>query len=203
MLILDKEIKYSKLKFFLGLNCKYVISKKPEGAPVAERAIPIAIFQAEPSVCKHYLRKWLKAQSASDLELRNFLDWNYYIERLNSCIQKIITIPAALQGVLNPVVRVIHPDWLIKRLAEKNSNVKQRKIDDIFSFKPRQAISAELNNPDIVDIEDFGKSNNVLKPVLNKNNHSSTQSQAMKRKHHQVNLYYYFLNSLKIYNLDL
>lgn len=30
-----------------GLNCKYIISKKPEGAPVAERAIPIAIFQAE------------------------------------------------------------------------------------------------------------------------------------------------------------
>ena len=30
-----------------GFNCKYIISKKPEGAPVAERAIPIAIFQAE------------------------------------------------------------------------------------------------------------------------------------------------------------
>ena len=82
-----------------GLNCKYIISKKPEGAPVAERAIPLAIFQAEPSVCKHYLKKWLKAQSASELEVRNFLDWEYYIERMNGCIQKIITIPAALQGL--------------------------------------------------------------------------------------------------------
>ena len=27
------------------------------------------------------------------------LDWNYYIERLGSAIQKIITIPAALQQV--------------------------------------------------------------------------------------------------------
>ena len=132
------------------MNCKYVISKKPEGAPVTDRAIPIAIFQAEPSVTKHYLRKWLKAQSASDLELRNFLDWDYYIERLNSCIQKIITIPAALQGVSNPVARVPHPDWLLKRLAEKNSSCKQRKIDDIFSLKPRQAIVAELT-----DIEDL------------------------------------------------
>lgn len=29
------------------------------------------------------------------------LDWSYYIERLGSAIQKIITIPAALQQV-NP-----------------------------------------------------------------------------------------------------
>ena len=27
------------------------------------------------------------------------LDWEYYVERLGSAIQKIITIPAALQGV--------------------------------------------------------------------------------------------------------
>ena len=28
-----------------GLACRFVISKKPEGAPVTERAIPLAIFQ--------------------------------------------------------------------------------------------------------------------------------------------------------------
>jgi len=28
------------------------------------------------------------------------LDWDYYIERLGNAIQKIITIPAALQAVL-------------------------------------------------------------------------------------------------------
>lgn len=167
-----------------GLNCKYVISKKPEGAPVTERAIPIAIFQAEPSVTKHYLRKWLKAQSASDLELRNFLDWNYYIDRLNSCIQKIITIPAALQGVSNPVPRCVHPDWLLKRLAEKNSTHKQRKIEDMFSFKPRQTISAELTQ--VADIEDFGKSSNIPKPSFNAT--TSTQvttstQKSVKRKH--------------------
>ena len=27
------------------------------------------------------------------------LDWEYYVERLGGCIQKIITIPAALQSV--------------------------------------------------------------------------------------------------------
>ena len=40
-----------------GLSCKFIISKKPDGAPVTERAIPLAIFQAEPSVRQHYLRK--------------------------------------------------------------------------------------------------------------------------------------------------
>uniref|UniRef100_A0A183BHB9 DNA polymerase epsilon catalytic subunit n=1 Tax=Echinostoma caproni TaxID=27848 RepID=A0A183BHB9_9TREM len=28
-----------------GLSCRFVISKQPEGAPVTERAIPLAIFQ--------------------------------------------------------------------------------------------------------------------------------------------------------------
>ena len=54
-----------------GLSCRFVISKKPEGAPVTERAIPLAIFQSEPSVKKHYLRKWLKAPSMSDFDIRN------------------------------------------------------------------------------------------------------------------------------------
>lgn len=82
-----------------GLSCRFIISRKPEGSPVTERAIPLAIFQTEDSVKKHYLRRWLKDASMSNFDIRNILDWQYYIERLNSCIQKIITIPAALQGV--------------------------------------------------------------------------------------------------------
>ncbi len=63
------------------------------------RAIPLAIFQSEPGVKRHYLRKWLKDSSINDVDIREVLDWNYYIERLNGAIQKIITIPATLQGV--------------------------------------------------------------------------------------------------------
>lgn len=63
------------------------------------RAIPLAIFQAEESVKRHHLRKWLKDNSLSDIDIRHILDWNYYIERLGGAIQKIITIPAAMQGV--------------------------------------------------------------------------------------------------------
>ena len=65
------------------------------------RAIPLAIFQSEPSVTRHYLRKWLKDPSIQEPNIRDILDWNYYIERLGSTIQKIITIPAAMQGVSN------------------------------------------------------------------------------------------------------
>jgi DNA polymerase epsilon subunit 1 len=163
-----------------GLNCKYIISKKPEGAPVAERAIPLAIFQAEASVCKHYLKKWLKAHSIAELEIREFLDWEYYIERLNGCIQKIITIPAALQGVSNPVPRVLHPDWLHKRLSERDSASKQRRIDDMFAPRPAKSsitttITSTNNNqessctvvPDIEDITDSAskRSSSLFKTV--------------------------------------
>lgn len=50
-------------------------------------------------------------------DVRAIVDWDYYRERLGSAIQKIITIPAALQRVPNPVPRVKHPDWLHKRVS--------------------------------------------------------------------------------------
>lgn len=59
----------------------------------------MAIFQAEEAVQKHFLRKWLKDSSLVTIDIRDLLDWSYYIERLGSAIQKIITIPAAMQGV--------------------------------------------------------------------------------------------------------
>lgn len=59
----------------------------------------MAIFQAEEAVQKFFLRKWLKDASISTVDIRDILDWSYYIERLGGAIQKIITIPAAMQGV--------------------------------------------------------------------------------------------------------
>ncbi|XP_067911587.1 DNA polymerase epsilon catalytic subunit A [Heterodontus francisci] len=154
-----------------GLSCRFVISKKPEGSPVTERAIPLAIFQAEPSVKKHYLRKWLKSPSLEDLDIRLILDWDYYIERLGSAIQKIITIPAALQQVKNPVPRVRHPDWLHKKLLEKNDVYKQKKINELFTNTGvRQVISnqhiASDQQSEIGDLEDFGVSKRRVQPVI-------------------------------------
>lgn len=97
-----------------GLACKFIISHKPYGTPVTDRAIPIAIFAAEDHVKRHFLKKWLRDNSLTTFDLRDILDWSYYVERLGSTIQKLITIPAAMQKVSNPVPRIPHPDWLLK-----------------------------------------------------------------------------------------
>ncbi|PWN28583.1 putative POL2-DNA polymerase epsilon, calytic subunit A [Jaminaea rosea] len=115
-----------------GLACKFIISAKPFGAPVTERAVPVAIFNAEESVKQHYLRKFLRDGSLTDFDLRSILDWDYYIERFGSVIQKLITIPAAMQRVPNPVPRVRHPDWLFKRVAARENRFKQRTLADAF-----------------------------------------------------------------------
>ncbi|KAJ8415285.1 hypothetical protein AAFF_G00422650 [Aldrovandia affinis] len=158
-----------------GLSCRYVISRKPEGAPVTERAVPLAIFQAEPSVKKHFLRKWLKMPSMHDLDIRTILDWNYYIERLGSAIQKIITIPAALQQVKNPVPRIRHPDWLHKKLLEKNDIYKQKKISELFTSEGKKQVASHLpaggssqnaESGGAADMEDFGVPQGRLHPAV-------------------------------------
>jgi len=41
-----------------GLNCTYIIARRPENQPTSERAIPCSIFSAEPPVARAWLRKW-------------------------------------------------------------------------------------------------------------------------------------------------
>ncbi|KAG5459973.1 MAG: hypothetical protein BJ554DRAFT_8044, partial [Olpidium bornovanus] len=150
-----------------GLSCKFIISQKPLGAPVTERAIPVAIFSAEPAKKKHFLRKWLKDNSQTDFNIRTLLDWKYYIERFASVVQKIITIPAAMQKVANPVPRVSHPDWLHRRLMAKEDKFKQNRITDMFGrLPPGERACVDLapvgsaGPKQLVDIEDFGHSAN-------------------------------------------
>merc|ERR1719391_757980 len=144
-----------------------VISKNTDGSPVTERAIPLAIFEAEPSVRRHYLRKWLKDNTMQDFDIRKVLDWEYYLERLGGTIQKIITIPAALQGCTNPVPRVVHPDWLHRKIMEKSDTLKQRKMTEMFTKQPAAApVQRESNgDQDMFDMEDIG----ARKPLAPKN----------------------------------
>jgi len=132
-----------------GLSCRFIISAKPNGAPVTERAIPVAIFTAEEPIKKHFLKKWLKDNSLIDFDLRTILDWEYYTERLGSVIQKLITIPAALQKVANPVPRIRHPDWLFRRVAAKEDKFQQHKLTDMFARMQATTIA-----PAGVDMED-------------------------------------------------
>nr|XP_035967011.1 DNA polymerase epsilon catalytic subunit A-like [Halichoerus grypus] len=112
-------------------------------------------------VRKHFLRKWLKSSSLQDFDIRTILDWDYYIERLGSAVQKIITIPAALQQVKNPVPRVKHPDWLHKKLLEKNDVCKQKKISELFVLEGRRQVGTaqapeSTQSLGASDMEDFG-----------------------------------------------
>ncbi|KAJ9072333.1 DNA polymerase epsilon catalytic subunit [Entomophthora muscae] len=126
-----------------GLACQFIVSRLPSDLPVSERAIPIAIFSAESAIKNHYLRKWTRDQSLDDPDIRDLLDWRYYIERFGSVIQKLITIPAAMQRVPNPVPRVPHPEWLAKRVASRDDRFQQRRITDMLKAQTR-------------DIEDYG-----------------------------------------------
>ena len=139
-----------------GLNCKYIIAAKPKNAPVTDRAIPVAIFSAEDQVKRYFLRKWLKDEP-SDMNPRALIDWDYYLERLSSVIQKVITIPAALQKIRNPVPRVGHPDWLQRRINVKDDKLQQRKMTDLFNKEPLSEISPNtLDHRLPTDLEDTG-----------------------------------------------
>ncbi|EFN67414.1 DNA polymerase epsilon catalytic subunit A [Camponotus floridanus] len=147
-----------------GLACRYIIANKPQSAPVTERAIPLAIFQSEPAVRRHYLKKWLKDPTLYSDDIRDILDWNYYIERLGSAIQKIITIPAAMQGLANPVPRVQHPPWLHKKVTEKNTSHRQKKITDIFTVTAKtDALQQTANSIEPRDIEDLARPSTSFK----------------------------------------
>ena len=139
-----------------GLNCKYIISKTPRNAPVTERAVPMSIFAAEESVKRYFLRKWLK-EDPGEMDIRTVLDWDYYRERLASVIQKLITIPAAYQKVRNPVPRVPHPDWLDRRIRQKEDKLQQVKMTDMFRKKVLSNGDANIARTILSgDLEDFG-----------------------------------------------
>jgi DNA polymerase epsilon subunit 1 len=91
------------------------------------------------------------------MDPRSVIDWTYYIERLASVIQKLITIPAALQKVRNPVPRVPHPDWLDRRIRIKDDVLKQKKMTDMFGKKTLSDVEPNvLGNRVAHDLEDFG-----------------------------------------------
>ncbi|CDF35655.1 unnamed protein product [Chondrus crispus] len=136
----------TRLKEFLGsaivkdkgLAATYVIARKPEETQVTGRAIPVKIFDFPNEVVKRkLLRKWTKNGDDENLKLRNLLDWEYYKGRLANAILKIVTIPAALQAVDNPVPRVEYPAWLVKKCRELRDKRKQQSVMSFFKSMPK------------------------------------------------------------------
>ena len=91
----------------------------------------------------HHLRKWTQDKTITGdhgCGLRDILDWAYYRERLANTIRKIITIPAAEQGVDNPVPRVPHPEWLRKKIRDDRDPMKQQTIETMFGMSKAKQV---------------------------------------------------------------
>lgn len=127
-----------------GLACRFIISRKPEGRPVAERSIPVQIFSASPAVQLRFIRKWCNDNSLLEVAMRDILDWTYYHTRLCAQFQKLISLPAYFQGVNNPIPRVAHPEWLQRRMRQHEDGKKQLKISDMFKSARETTGSAIL-----------------------------------------------------------
>lgn len=106
-----------------GLSCKLLISREPSHAATSERALPCAIFSAEPKVRNYYLEKWTGLKNT---DIKNVIDWEYYLERLGATVAKIISIPAILQGVSNPVTHITLPKWVYRK------KIRCKKITTFF-----------------------------------------------------------------------
>src|SRR4051794_27191773 len=48
--------------------------QKPAGAQVTERAVPVAIFSAEPATRLYHLRKWLQDKALASVDVRDIVD---------------------------------------------------------------------------------------------------------------------------------
>lgn len=76
-----------------------------------------------------YLKKWCKGVGHVE-NVRSIVDWEYYFQRLSGTVQKIITIPAAMQKVgctfstsplgahtlplVTPSLQVAHPPFKLR-----------------------------------------------------------------------------------------
>lgn len=122
-----------------GLACKYIISRKPEGAPVTERAIPLAIFQSESGVRRHYLRRWLKDNTLDgDVDIRDILDWNYYIDRMVERFKKLSQFQPPYKGCRIQFHALPIPTGCIRKCLKRMMYLSNVELTKCLPFKTNQ-----------------------------------------------------------------
>ncbi|KAK6090615.1 hypothetical protein P3W45_000338 [Vairimorpha bombi] len=102
--LLGEDILSEKLKV------EFIVSAYPEDEPVSNRTIPTIVFKS--SEREYYIKKWCKLNKMMDI--RELLDWNYYLKRVEDIIVKIICLPAMNQNIKNPISSIKAPDWTSK-----------------------------------------------------------------------------------------
>lgn len=68
--------------------------------------------------------------------------------------------------VKNPVPRVRHPDWLHKKLLEKNDIYKQKKINELFTSEGKRQVCPPENIIHIQPDGQFLSLNQLLRPFF-------------------------------------
>ncbi|CAF4333513.1 unnamed protein product, partial [Rotaria sp. Silwood2] len=138
-----------------GLCCRFVIAIFLRDAPVTECAISLAIYQSEYSVRHHYLRKWLHLSTVDNLDIREILDWNYYIDRFTSFDYKLLQIKIKVPRIFyvnyctsielnsNQTQRSANYERIILNCSQKNENISRNYYTGIMTV---------LSNPNIKDV---------------------------------------------------
>lgn len=84
----------------------------------------------------------------------------------------MITLPSFLQGVSNPVPRVKHPDWILKRKREQEEGHKQQRLTTMFQSMREHNLAHPPTSIDtdssLMDIEDVGTKKKSSKPIKTK-----------------------------------
>ncbi|KAI5184513.1 DNA polymerase epsilon subunit 1 [Nematocida homosporus] len=130
-----------------GVSCSFIVSKYPVGEPVTSRAIPQSVFYTQKSTRDKYLKKWLQA-AVVPANIKDIIDWDYYMERLSNVITKIIIVPSALQSIKNPLPNIAAPQWTIQH----------RKILGFLHKKSTRfepSINQDISNQDIINQENL------------------------------------------------
>lgn len=150
-----------------GLKTEFIISEKPLGLPVTERAIPIQIFSSAIDVRVRYLRMWTEDSSLNtdNIDIRNIIDWAYYTERLANTLLKILVVPAGLQGLVqSPLTRIPFPPWIQSnrqagRTASDNLGLILKNLAQPDATKGTANRKSKAKSTKVAaDIEDIGLS---------------------------------------------
>ncbi|KAI5191593.1 DNA polymerase epsilon subunit 1 [Nematocida minor] len=181
-----------------GMCCSFIVSKYPENEPVTSRAIPQSVFQAEKESRDKYLQKWMRMKVVPD-DIRDIIDWEYYLERLSNIIARIIIVPAALQGLANPVRRVQAPEWAtghkkILGFLKKKQPAEIAHGTGLDQKNGNDAIESSIENTIGSEIDKNDKENRIVKNSSSK----KEQEKEPRTKQKQKLLDYLSVKNLKI-----
>ncbi|CRG93880.1 DNA polymerase epsilon, catalytic subunit a, putative [Plasmodium gallinaceum] len=118
-----------------NVSTQFIVASKPVGSDITFRAIPIQIFKTNVDTQIYYLSKWLGTKFPPNVpvNVRDIIDWDYYKQKLEVQILKLVIIPAIKQNINNPITSISVPDWLKKQI--NISEGKQKKITSFFVKK--------------------------------------------------------------------